>query len=90
MVAIGTYLLEGGTISNNIPISATEIGLWLVATTVSLFLLRLMTQLLVLNISAYRMGQRMFGLSVVWYDICLPLISLYMLATQPMYDKREW
>lgn len=90
MVAIGTYLLEGGTISNNIPISATEIGLWLVATTVSFFLLRLITQLLVLNISAYRMGQRMFGLSVVWYDICLPLISLYMLATQPMYDKREW
>ena len=90
MVAIGTYLLEGGTISNNIPISATEIGLWLVATTVSLFLLRLMTQLLVLNISAYRMGQRMFGLSVMWYDICLPLISLYMLATQPMFDKREW
>lgn len=90
MVAIGTYLLEGGTISNNIPISATEIGLWFVATTVSLFLLRLMTQLLVLNFSAYRMGQRMFGISVVWYDICLPLISLYMLATQPMYDKRDW
>ena len=70
--------------------SATEVGIWLVAATVALFLLRLLVQLLVLNISAHQMGQRMFGLSIVWYDICLPLISLYMLATQPMFDKRDW
>ena len=90
LTTIGISLLAGETVSNTMPVSATVLGIWIVSATASLFLLRLMTQLLVLNISAHRMGQRLFGLSVVWYDICLPLISLYMLATQPMYDKREW
>ena len=90
LIAIGIHLLTGGTINHLIPVSATKVGIWLVAATVALFLLRLLVQLLVLNISAHHMGQRMFGLSIVWYDICLPLISLYMLATQPMFDKRDW
>ncbi|MGN0234735.1 MAG: glycosyltransferase [Paludibacteraceae bacterium] len=92
LFAIGGWLLGGGTLTADLPFRLTPCGLgaWLVGGTALLFLLRLMVQLLVLDLSAHRMGQRMFGLSAVWYDICLPLISLYMLATQPMYDKREW
>ena len=90
LFAIGGWLLGGGTLTESMPITSVELGAWLVGGTALLFMLRLITQLLVIDLSAYRMGQRMFGLSVVWYDICLPLISLYMLATQPMFDKREW
>lgn len=56
----------------------------------SLFGIRLLMQIFVLNISAYRLGQSLFGLEILWYDICLPLISLYILLTQRFYKKREW
>lgn len=55
-----------------------------------LFAVRLLIQLLVIDLSAYRMGQTTFGLCVLWYDICLPLVSLYMLATQPLHKQRAW
>ena len=88
LLAIGGWLMDGGGIAFGI--GAPEVGAWLMGGAAGLFLLRLITQLIVINLASYRMGQRMFGLSIIWYDICLPLISLYMLATQPMYDKREW
>ena len=90
LIAIGGWLMDGGNLTESLLVSSVELGAWLVGGVALLFLLRLIIQLLVINLSAYRMGQRMFGLSIVWYDICLPLISLYMLATQPMFDKREW
>lgn len=65
-------------------------GAWLLGTGVAVFVLRLLVQLSVINIAAYKTGQCMFGLSLIWYDICLPVISLYMLATQPMFQQREW
>lgn len=88
LLAIGGWLMDGGGIA--LGIASPEVGAWLMGGAAGLFLLRLITQLIVINLASYRMGQRMFGLSIIWYDICLPLISLYMLATQPMYDKREW
>lgn len=88
LLAIGGWMMDGGGIAFGI--AAPEVGAWLMGGAAGLFLLRLITQLIVINLASYRMGQRMFGLSIIWYDICLPLISLYMLATQPMYDKREW
>lgn len=45
-----------------------------------LFLVRWMLQTIVLNVSARRMGQYRFGMfSVLWFDIVLPLVNLWML-----------
>ena len=44
------------------------------------FLLRWLTQTLVINISARRMGLRRFSMwSILWFDIALPLVNLWML-----------
>ena len=61
---------------------------WIVAAT--LFGARLLMQMLIIDISALRMGLSRFGLSILWYDICLPLISLYMLIIQPLRPKMRW
>ena len=61
---------------------------WIAAAT--LFAARLLMQILIIDISAWRMGLSLFGLSIVWYDICLPLVSLYMLVTQPFRPKQRW
>ena len=76
----GAILLgEGNTVGN-----------WLVGLATVVFSLRFLTQLIIINTAAYKMGQQMFGLSIIWYDICLPLVSLYMLATQPMFQNKKW
>jgi len=61
---------------------------WIAAAT--LFAARMLMQILIIDISAWRMGLSLFGLSVVWYDICLPLVTLYMLVTQPFRPKQRW
>ncbi len=61
---------------------------WIAGAT--LFAARLLMQILIIDISAWRMGLSMFGLSIVWYDICLPLVTLYMLITQPFRPKQRW
>lgn len=45
-----------------------------------LFMVRWIMQTIVLNVSARRMGQFRFGMfSVLWFDIVLPLVNLWML-----------
>ena len=57
---------------------------------VLLFLLRWLTQAAVLNTSARRMGLRRFSMfSILWFDIALPLVSLYMLIV-PKRKKNKW
>lgn len=58
---------------------------WIIAA--SAYVLRLFVQLLMLNLGARKLGQPAVLLEVVWLDICLPLLSLYMLSTQPFYKK---
>lgn len=53
----------------------------------ALFLLRLFIQLLTINLAASRLGLRGFGLGVVVYDIFLPLLSLYIMLSQPLRRK---
>jgi hypothetical protein len=48
----------------------------------ALWWLRLVMQLSVINISAYRLGVRLFGIEIVVYDIVLPLITLWILFSQ--------
>lgn len=53
-----------------------------------LWCLRLIIQLCVINISAHRLGGRMFGIEIVAYDMLLPLISLWILIAQ-RFRKRQ-
>ena len=51
------------------------------AAAVGLFFVRWWLQTVVLNVSARRMGLHRFSMwSVLWFDITLPLVNLYMLA----------
>lgn len=55
-----------------------------------LFLLRWMLQTVILNVSAQRMGwKRFYMASVLWFDITLPLVNLWMLAV-PNRNKKKW
>ena len=54
------------------------------------FLLRWVMQTVVLNVSARRMGLHRFNmLSILWFDITLPLVSLWMLAI-PKKNNFKW
>lgn len=55
-----------------------------------LFLLRWIIQTAVINISARRMGLKGFNMfSILWFDIILPLINLWMLCV-PKRNKLKW
>ncbi len=56
-----------------------------------LFVARLLLQALSINISARRMGQsRFYVVDILRYDLCLPLITLYLMATQPLHRSDKW
>jgi len=76
---IGMIVLQ--VIGNHCPWSITtfQIPVLLLAA-VGLFLVRWVLQTAILNTSARRMGLHTFSMfSVLWFDIVLPLVSLYML-----------
>ena len=53
---------------------------------VGLFLIRWLLQTLIINISARRMGLKRFGmLSILWFDITLPLVNLWMILVPKKY-----
>ena len=52
----------------------------------SLFLVRWIIQTAILNVSARRMGLKRFGMfSILWFDITLPLVNLWMLIVPKKY-----
>lgn len=53
-----------------------------------LWLLRVMGQMVVMNVGAHRLGLRFQGIEIVVWDMLLPLLTLYILATQPLYKRR--
>ena len=59
----------------------------LISIALALFLLRLLVQLIIINISARRLNMRGYSLGLIAYDIILPLITLYMMLTQPLQKK---
>lgn len=65
-------------------------GGWAVGVAYIVWWLRLVIQLCVINTSASRLGGRLFGIEIIAYDIILPLISLWMLCTQPWHKKRMY
>ena len=62
---------------------------WLLLAALALFLIRWLIQTAILNVSARRMGLRRFCMaSVLWFDITLPLVNLYMLAVPK--KQKNW
>ncbi len=62
---------------------------WMVAGV--LFVARLLLQALIINISARRMGQaRFYVVHILRYDICLPLVTAYILLTRPLHPTDAW
>ena len=58
------------------------------AIVLGLFLVRWIMQTVTLNVSARRMGLHTFNMfSILWFDITLPLVSLYMLAVPKRHPK---
>lgn len=83
------YALVIGIIVYQLPITDYQIPIPLLAT-VGLFLVRWILQTAILNVSARRMGLHRFKMiSVLWFDIVLPLISLWMLVV-PQRKNNKW
>ena len=56
---------------------------------IGLFLLRWIMQTAIINVSARRMGLPAFNMfSILWFDITLPLVSLWMLAVPKKHNKK--
>lgn len=62
-------------------------SVWAMCAAGLVFCLRLIMQLCIINTAARRLNTRKFGIEIVAYDIMLPLISLWILATQPLHKK---
>lgn len=65
-------------------------GQWIIcAAALGLCMIRLLTQLIVINVATKRLGMRGVGIGIVLYDIVLPLITLIILATKPKKRKLQ-
>jgi cellulose synthase/poly-beta-1,6-N-acetylglucosamine synthase-like glycosyltransferase len=58
-----------------------------IAGVLALYLLRLLLQLILINIANKRLGMRAIGLGIVIFDIILPILTCYILITQPLQKK---
>jgi len=65
-------------------------NVWVQALAGVLFVVRWLVQLGVINRSARQLGERKFGLEIIWYDICLPLLTALLLSTQPKNQINRW
>lgn len=73
------YAMTIGIVAYQLSINNYQLSIPLLAA-VGLFLIRWIMQTAMLNVSARRMGLHTFNMfSVLWFDIALPLVSLYML-----------
>jgi len=55
-----------------------------------LFFTRFFMQLGIINKAARQLGETPFGLEIIWYDICLPLLTAFLLSTQPKNQTTRW
>ena len=55
----------------------------------SLFLVRFIVQLVVINITAKQLGSRKFFLSIIFWEILLPLISLYLSTIGKLFHRKK-
>lgn len=79
-LVIGIILYQLSLVDYQIPIPMLA--------AVGLFFLRWIIQTAILNVSARRMGLRRFSMfSVLWFDIVLPLVNLWMLTVPKRNNK---
>lgn len=65
-------------------------GQWIIAASAyGLWSLRLLVQLIIINIAARRLRMREIGIELVLFDIFLPLITLFIFTTQPLFRKKQ-
>ena len=55
----------------------------------SLFLVRFITQLIVINLTAKHLGTRIFFLTIIFWEILLPLISLYLSTIDKLFYRKK-
>ena len=79
--------LSRGIFYASLLISAIVGNIELISIALALFLLRLLVQLIIINVSARRLNMRGYSLGLIAYDIILPLITIYMMLTQPLQKK---
>ena len=78
------------TTNDSLLTTLLSVVLWPLYMAVGLFLIRWILQTAILNVSARRMGLRRFNMfTVLWFDIVLPLINLWMLIV-PKKDNKKW
>jgi len=83
------YALVLGILIYQLPITNFQLSIPLLAA-VGLFLTRWILQTVILNVSAKRMGLHRFNMfTVLWFDIALPLVSLWLLAL-PKRKTIKW
>jgi len=63
---------------------------WIQAFALLLFITRFFIQLGIINAAARKLGEHTFGLEIIWYDICLPLLTAFLLSTQPNNQNTRW
>ncbi len=74
----------------SLPCGEGQGGFFVLLLALGLFALRWIIQTAVINISARRMGLKGFNMfSILWFDIVLPLINLWMLCV-PKRNKLKW
>ena len=74
-------VLYGAQITDVWSLTSVSVPTILVGTALLLFIVRWIMQTAILNVSAQRMGLHRFRMfSVLWFDIVLPLVNLWMLV----------
>lgn len=63
---------------------------WLSLLAFVLLIVRMFLQLGIINSAARKLGEQRFGLEIVWYDIYLPLLTAFILSTQPKNQYSRW
>ena len=81
------YAAVIGIVIYQLPITNYQLPILLLAA-VGLFFIRWIVQTAIINVSARRMGLKTFNMfSILWFDIVLPLVNLWMLTVPKKQNK---
>jgi len=84
-LVLGILIYQLAMIHYQLPITNYQLSIPLLAA-VGLFLIRWIIQTAIINVSARRMGLKPFNMfSILWFDIFLPLVNLWMLCVPKKY-----
>ncbi len=87
---IGVEVLSRGLFYVSLIALSIYAPLLIVLATALLFLLRYGMQCIIINVSAKKLNERRFYLSILFFDMLLPLISLLILTTNKLSKKSKY